>query len=251
MGRGVSGEGLWGRIALVRGLRRGPRSLRGARRVRPVFAVAMACMVLGAPQAGALGRDDGHGRDIPDLALVIAGGSGRTVVLRSGQRDFARIWQLLGPMNVGTEKVPDAWARGRYPKVRATVVWGLTGIGGWPYTDRAPGGDVGIERQDQVFLAEDGTPWVRTDPAPDVADDDVRWHRATRSVFAEVNRSGLFGAAPAPPADEGPSAVRWGVWGLGTGLALGVGGTLLVRRTAARREGAGPPREPRQELIDL
>ncbi|MEU9366061.1 hypothetical protein AB0D78_17945 [Streptomyces avermitilis] len=212
----------------------------------------MALMVLGAPQAGALGRDAGRGRDIPDLALVIAGGSGRTVVLRSGERDFARIWQLLGPMNVGTEQVPDAWARGRYPKVRATVVWGLTGIGGWPYTDRAPGGDVGIERQDQVFLAEDGTPWVRTDPAPDVADDDVRWHRATRAVFAEVDRSGLFGAAPAAPAHEDPAAAaRWAVSGLGAGLVLGAGGTLLARRAAARREGAGPPREPRQELIDL
>ncbi|MGW0289715.1 hypothetical protein [Streptomyces tuirus] len=35
------------------------------------------------------------------------------------------------------------------------------------------------------------------------------------------------------------------------GLAAGAGGTVLVRRAAARRE-AGPPRgEPRQVLVDL
>ncbi|MGW4757131.1 hypothetical protein [Streptomyces chartreusis] len=43
----------------------------------------------------------------------------------------------------------------------------------------------------------------------------------------------------------------WALAGLAVGFAAGVGGTLLIRRAAARPE-AGPPRqEPRQELIDL
>ncbi|MFE1946551.1 hypothetical protein [Streptomyces massasporeus] len=45
--------------------------------------------------------------------------------------------------------------------------------------------------------------------------------------------------------------VRWAVTAGALGLAAGAGGTLLIRRAAARRE-AGPPREePRQVLIDL
>ncbi|WP_425276354.1 hypothetical protein [Streptomyces carpinensis] len=191
---------------------------------------------------------------LPDVALVVAGGSGRTTVLRSGESGFARLWQLLQPTDTGTEPVREAWAEGRYPAVRLTVVWGLTGVGGWPQTDRAPGGDVAMERQDQLFLAEDGTPWVRSDPAPDVADDDLRWHRAPRTVFEQLERAGLLGEK-GEPATGGRSGsvterVRWAAAGLGAGI----GGSLLlhrIRRAAARRE-AGPPREePRQQLIDL
>lgn len=124
-------------------------------------------------------------------------------------------------------------------------------------TNRAPGGDVAVERQDQLLVAEDGTPWVRSDPAPDVADDDIRWHRAPRSVFERLDRAGWLGEpgvgalagadGPAPAGD----AVWWALPGLAVGFAAGVGGTLAIRRAAAR-PGAGPPREePRQQLIDL
>ncbi|MFF3909096.1 hypothetical protein ACFYZJ_24645 [Streptomyces sp. NPDC001848] len=187
-------------------------------------------------------------RDIPDLALVVAGDSGRTTTLRSGERRFALLWQLLAPTETRTDRVPQAWQRGRYPRARATVVWALTGIGGWPYTRRAPGGDVAIERQDQVFLAEDGVAWVRSDPAPDVTDDDVRWRRVPKDVFEQLERDGLFGAAPAAPGGGLPDDLRWAAVGLGAGLALGAGGTLAVRRRAAARGVAEPPR---QELIDL
>ncbi|MFC3578379.1 hypothetical protein ACFOZ0_35000 [Streptomyces yaanensis] len=185
-------------------------------------------------------------KDIPDLALVVANS---TVTLRSGDREFALLWQLLSPTEGGTERVPEAWEEGRYPRVRATVVWGLTGIGGWPYTRRAPGGDIAIERQDQVFVAPDGAVWVRSDPRPDVADDDIRWRRAPRGVFERLEKSGLFGR-PAAAAEDGSSdSLRWGAAGLGAGLALGAGGTYAVRRAAARRDGLPP--EPRHELIDL
>ncbi|AVH61207.1 hypothetical protein C4B68_15445 [Streptomyces dengpaensis] len=193
--------------------------------------------------------------DTPDLALVVAGDTGRTTTLHAGEEDFIRFWRLLSPQFTGTERVPDAWAEGRYPKVLTTVIWGLTGVGGWPQTSRAPGGDVAIERQDQVLLAADGTPWVRSDPSPDVEDDDIRWHRAPRWLFDDMAvRGDLFGSPSDPVAASQQDAAGRGEWaipGLAAGLVLGVGGTLLIRGAAARREAAGPLREPRQELIDL
>ena len=194
-------------------------------------------------------------RDIPDLALVVAGDSGRTETWHSGESSFARLWTLLQPTYAGTERVPQKWEAGRYPAVRITVVWGLTGVGGWPSTNRAPGGDVAVEREDQLFVASDGTPWVRTDPAPEVADDDIRWHRAPRPVFAQWERAGLLGEVGSAGGEVGDGAGSAGPAGpvgwAAAGGAGGVGGTLLIRRAAARRE-AGPPREePRQELIDL
>lgn len=215
-------------------------------------------VVLGAPAALASAPGATAARaDTPDMAVVVAAGTGHTTLLHSGDRDFALLWRLLAPRFTGTERVPDAWAAGDYPAARATVIWGMTGVGGWPQTSRAPGGDVALEREDQVFLASDGTPWVRSDPSPDVADDDVRWHRAPRSVFDRlVERGGPFGpgtpAVPAAERDTGPAvSAKWAAAGLAVGLLVGAGGTRLIRRAAARHDTAGPPREPRQELIDL
>ncbi|WP_247197808.1 hypothetical protein [Streptomyces sp. GESEQ-35] len=235
------------------------------RRLAALAPVPMALALFTAPAVAA----PGPGGDIPDLAIVTVSGTGRTTVLRSGEREFADLWQLLQPTYIGTERVPDAWFEdGRYPPVRIIVVWGMTGIGGWPQSNRPPGGDVALQRQDQLFLAGDGTPWVRSDPAPDVQDDDIRWHRAPRSVFADLNRTGLLGtvddgaALDTGSAEDGAGRagdtpvqgsgdVWWALPGLAVGFVTGVGGTLLIRRAAAGHE-AGPPRDgPRQELIDL
>ncbi|MCX5278655.1 hypothetical protein [Streptomyces sp. NBC_00198] len=210
----------------------------------------------GSEGLGTAAGSEGLGKgDSPDLALVIAGDTGRTVTLHSGDRDFGRLWRLLAPRFTGTEQVPDAWAHGDYPAVRATVVWGLTGVGGWPQTARAPGGDVAVERQDQVFLARDGTPWVRTDVSPDVVDDDIRWHRAPRSLFGQLARDGkLFGPQRAAPVSTGRAArerAEWALAGVAAGLLMGAGIPWCRRRAATRRENAGSPREPRQELVDL
>ncbi|MFI6930100.1 hypothetical protein [Streptomyces sp. NPDC050287] len=220
--------------------------------------MALVVGLFGVPVAGAAAR--GPDREVPDVAVVVVGGTGRTTAVRSGEAEFDRIWTLLRPRYTGTQRVPEDWAEGRYPPVRMTVMWGLTGVGGWPQTDAAPGGDVAMVREDQLFVAGDGTPWVRTDPAPDVSDDDIRWHRASRSVFEEMSRAGLPGGegngAVGDTADGGDGGWAAGgfwsdAWGLALGFAAGVGGTLLIRRAAAR-PGAGPPREePRQELIDL
>lgn len=237
------------------GLRLGPR---GALSALAPIALALAA-VSGAPAADAATPSPrGAGADRPDLAMVVTGGTGRTEAVRADEPYFARLWELLQPTYTGTERVPDSWQVGRYPPARITVVWGLTGVGGWPRTNSAPGGDVAVERQDQLFLTGDGTPWVRTDPAPEREDDDIRWHRAQRTVFDRLDRAGLLGGAGEgrPGGGHGGEGadshgVWWAVPGLAVGFAAGVGGTRLIRRAAAR-PGAGPPREePRQELIDL
>ena len=259
---------------------RGWRGSRARVRVAAVCPAVVAVALCGMPAAvasdgtAAAAQEQGQGQDVPDLAMIIAGGTGQTTVLRSGEPAFARLRQLLRPTYARTERVPDDWVEGRYPAVDFTVVWALTGVGGWPQTQRPPGGDVAVERQDQLFVAADGTPWIRSDPAPAVQDDDIRWHRAPRSVYVQLEQervlSGLGdGAAGAGRGERGTGrgggtagqratgqgADRGGAWwavpGTALGLAVGAGGTLLIRRAAAR-QGAGPPREePRQELIDL
>ncbi|MET9253446.1 hypothetical protein [Streptomyces sp. NPDC003717] len=187
----------------------------------------------------------------PDVAVVVYPDTGRTASWHAGEPDFDRLRDLLDPSYAGTEPVPPAWTDpdGGSPPARLTVLWGLTGVGGWPQTSSAPGGDVAMLRQDQLVVAGDGTPWVRTDPAPETADDDIRWHRASRTAYDRAEASGVLGERPEPPnGDDGP---REAFWWAAAGLVAGVGGTLLARRAAARRD-AGPPRgEPRHELIDL
>jgi hypothetical protein len=124
-----------------------------------------------------------------------------------------------------------------------------------------------LQRHDQLFLAEDGTPWVRSDLAPDVEDEDIRWHRAPRTIYTQMDRAGLLGepvkrvaeVLPAPggstgdlSAAEESGPVQGGVWWAAGGLILGLGGSHVIRRAAARREAGPPPREePLHELIDL
>ncbi|MET9966830.1 hypothetical protein ABZZ80_13170 [Streptomyces sp. NPDC006356] len=232
--------------------------LGGAARLTLLLAVS-AVLVLWGAAATALAVPAGR-PDVPDVAMVVAGGTGGTTATRSGEQSFARLWQLLQPTYVGTERVPEGWVEGRHPPIRITVTWGLTGIGGWPQTNRPPGGDVAVQRQDQLFVAEDGTPWVRSDLAPELEDDDIRWHRAPRSVFERLDLEELVGVSKdelsrATTVEARSGSVvgnaGWAVAGLAVGFATGVGGTLLIRRAAAL-PGAGPPREePRQELIDL
>ncbi|GGW30498.1 hypothetical protein GCM10010503_02610 [Streptomyces lucensis JCM 4490] len=107
-----------------------------------------------------------------------------------------------------------------------------------------------VERLDQLFLAADGTVWVRTDPAPDVEDDDIRWHRARRDVYDRAEREGLLGAPGRPVTREVRGSGVPLSWAAGA-PAAGVAGTLLARRAVARRRTGPPRREPRQELIDL
>ncbi|MFJ9178840.1 hypothetical protein [Streptomyces sp. NPDC102360] len=203
--------------------------------------VAVLLLWAGAGVAHARPTNPG-GMDVPDLALVIAGGTGHTVTVRAEDRDFAGLERLTTDFDTVTERVPESWQEGRFPRVVATVVWGLTGVGGWPQTHRAPGGDTVVERQDQLFYAEDGTPWIRTDPAVDVNDDDLRWHRAPRALVDHLTRSGVFPTAPSEPTDRSP----W--WWGAAGLAVGLTTSATAWRLRARPR---HPHEPRQELVDL
>ncbi|MGW0568704.1 hypothetical protein [Streptomyces tauricus] len=74
----------------------------------------------------------------------------------------------------------------------------------------------------------------------------------TRSVHERVERRQLFGSGPVVAGTGGRAwwAVPGLAAGLTAGLVLGSGGTPLICRAAAGRE-PRPPREPRQELIDL
>ena len=223
-----------------------------------------AVTLLGLPVAGAAAQPVGG--DPPDIGLVV-NSKGGTTAMRSGENRFARLWQLLQPTYTGTEHVPGAWVKGGYPPVRITVVWGLAGTGSRPQTSGQAGGETVLQRHDQLFLAEDGTPWVRSDLAPDVEDDDIRWHRAPRTIYTQMDRAGLLGepvnrvaeVLPTPggptgglSASEGSGPVQGGVWWAAGGLILGLGGSRAIRRAAARREAGPPPHEePLAELIDL
>ncbi|MFE1292045.1 hypothetical protein [Streptomyces sp. NPDC058751] len=181
--------------------------------------------------------------DSPDIVLTVAGDTGLPTTMHSGDPDFGRLWRLLSPRYTGPKKTPDEWADGRLPAPQVTVIWGVTN----------PGGDVSIERQDQVFLTADGAPWVRSNLAPDLVGGDFRWHRAPLSVFAELLKEGkLFGSgSPTSAVRVALDPAAWAVPGLAAGLALGVGATWFVRRATVRRVNTEPLREPRQELVEV
>ncbi|WP_328671029.1 hypothetical protein [Streptomyces sp. NBC_00328] len=194
--------------------------------------------------------------DSPDVALTIAGDTGRTTTLHNEDPDFARLWRLLSPRYTGTEKAPDGWKDGHLPEPQATVIWGVTGPGdGTQTAHRTPDGDVTIERQDQVYLALDGTPWVQSNLSPDSMNHDIRWHPAPRSVFDELMKDGrLFGSGSAgSTASVELDPAFWAVPGLAAGVALGAGAAWFISHAAvrARRENAGPLLGPHQELIEL
>ncbi|MGY0069325.1 hypothetical protein ACWZEH_21560 [Streptomyces sp. QTS137] len=109
-----------------------------------------------------------------------------------------------------------------------------------------------VPREDRFLVAGDGTPWTRTDPAPDVTDDDILRRRAPRRVHDRLEDDGFLGEEPEPAAFGGDGARAGGVvWWAGRGARGGAARTLLTRRGAVRRRG-GPPRgEPRQEPIGI
>ncbi len=162
--------------------------------------VVLSAGVTGAAGASAAGPEPPD--DEPDVAVVVWPGVGRTASWHAGEVGLDRLRSLLDPSSTVTERAPEAWTRDDRPAVRFTVLWGLTGVGGWPRTRRAPGGDVAMPRQDQFFTDRDGTPWVRTDPAPGVADDDIRRHRVPPEVYARLADDGFVGTA-APGAGQG------------------------------------------------
>ncbi|MFJ9126174.1 hypothetical protein ACIRJS_18970 [Streptomyces sp. NPDC102340] len=226
----------------------------GGLRWARVLLVVVALLVAGAPSAHARPTQPGTGMDVPDLAVVIApgAGAGPSVALHNEDRNFARLERLTTGFDTVTERVPDAWEDGDFPPVAATVIWGLTGVAGWPETHSAPGTDTVIERQDQLIFAKDGTPWIRTDPMVDVNDDDLRWHHASRPLVDQLTRAGVFPTTA--PSGERPTrdpSWWWGLAGVAVGLAVGLATAAALWRIRTRPRAPRDPRGPRQQLVDL
>ncbi|MET8469889.1 hypothetical protein ABZY90_27700 [Streptomyces sp. NPDC006422] len=217
----------------------------GGLRWAATVVLVVALLLAAAPGARARPTNPG-GMDIPDLAVVIAPGAaaGPSVAVHDDDPEFAALERLTTGFDTVTERVPESWQEGHFPPVVATVVWGLTGVGGWPQTHRAPGTDTVIERQDQLIVADDGTPWIRTDPAVDVTDDDLRWHRASPKLVDRLTEAGLL---PTPPPQDDDATTPW--WWALAGLATGL--TAAAALWHIRSRGPREPREPRQELVDL
>lgn len=225
--------------------------------------MTLTLMVWGASSASAGG---------PTSVLVTSPTSGQATARYYSDKDYDKLAQLLGPSGTGTrDKPPEADLS---VASQINVTWLAHDISPW--------------RLDRIFPVESGprTVWIHT--AADVPENlNGHWHRADhpaelRALLAKMGvtgkasdkgRSGIppapwqsEDATAAPEADTGTVAVRaslpdaaddgWTHWwwtlpGVAAGIALGSGGTLLIRRAAARRD-AGPPREePHQELIDL
>ncbi|MYT68654.1 MULTISPECIES: hypothetical protein [unclassified Streptomyces] len=213
-------------------------------------AVSAAVLLVLVTGGSAQARPVGPGSaDVPDLAVVIAPGAeaGPSVSLHYEDPDFARLERLTAEFDAVTEPVPSEWDDGDFPPVEATIVWGMTGVGGWPETRRAPGTDTAIERQDQLVVAADGTPWIRTDPMVDVNDDDLRWHRVSPALVTELRRAGVF---PPERADAHGGVPLWDrvLWALG-GLLVGLAAAAWWFRGRLPRFPGRVPREPRQQLV--
>ncbi|WP_329118340.1 hypothetical protein [Streptomyces sp. NBC_01465] len=205
-------------------------------RAATLTALVCAAVVVFAPGAATAAQR------APDLALVVPEGGGRPLTLTTRDPDFAALSRMMQPRYARTERLPEGFS----PTVRATVVWGLSGVGGWPQTERPPGGDAAFEGQDQVMAADDPadtTVWVRSDLSVDVDDDDIRWHQVPAGVLDLLAKHHLLGPDRPPAHPDRGGTDGW--WWLIPGLAAGYGASVLVRRQLAQ------PEEPQHQLIDL
>ncbi|MFD9001368.1 hypothetical protein ACFV0T_10420 [Streptomyces sp. NPDC059582] len=208
----------------------------------------------------------------PTSVLVTSPGSGKATARYYSDKEYDKLAQLLGPSGTGTRDKPPEADLSLASQINVT--WLAHDISPW--------------RLDRVFPVESGprAVWIHT--AANVPENlNGYWHRADHpvelrallekmGVAGKASGAGYSGIPPAPwqsqdatatpEADTGTVTVQasvpgagddgWAHWwwtlpGLAAGIALGSGGTLLIRRAAARRA-AGPPREePHQELIDL
>ncbi|GAB3005765.1 hypothetical protein GCM10023080_084300 [Streptomyces pseudoechinosporeus] len=227
------------------------------------LAAALALVLTGASAAVAGG---------PTSVLLASPSSGETASLYSSDEEYMRLRDLLpqegGDLKRLQEKPPDLDSIGR----RINITWMIHDVTPWRVDMVHPDvtGSRSVWILTQLKLAPDGSK-----PPKEV------WHRAEkpdelRSLLTDLSvmskhpegtnpDSGPKDAsddtsAAVPPDAEETSATTaaigaddgtdwwWAIPGLAAGLALGSGGGLLIRRA---QHDSGPPREPRQELIDL
>ncbi|MFF7448595.1 MULTISPECIES: hypothetical protein [unclassified Streptomyces] len=232
-----------------------------------VWATALGFTLWGAGSAAAGG---------PTSVLIVSPESTETASLYYSDREYDVLQRLLGAVGRGTAgKPPEAdlvtgpqinvtWMLHDvtpyrvdrvYPAVDSKAVWihtaanrGASTNGSWHRADQPAAlrdllKDLGVTGK----ASSAGGSAVEYPPPWDTDGTDGTAPEATESARAAAQ-------ARQPGAGSGASGATdwwWSLPGLTVGCAAGVGGTLLIRRVADRRE-AGPPREePRQELIDL
>ncbi|MFF5361341.1 hypothetical protein ACFY4I_18415 [Streptomyces scabiei] len=245
--------------------------MHGLRRLTAAGALltALALLLLGAPPAAAGG---------PSSVLLVSPTSHRTASLYGTEKRYDLLERLLAPVGSALEgsreKAPDwgpedTW--GDQVGDMVTVMW-LSHERPW--------------RVDRLYLSTPDTKdvWIHTDvetTQDTAASGDGVWHKAKESeelrallrgfgvlretpggagqgtdsaeeligVGADPDEK-VTGARAAADAPEPAEQARWAISALVLGLVLGSGGATLLLRRAAARHGSGPPRGPRQELLD-
>ncbi|MEV0217911.1 hypothetical protein [Streptomyces sp. NPDC050704] len=222
--------------------------------------VALGLVLLSAPTATAGG---------PTSVLVVSPESAQGAALYYSEKEYEELERLLGKPGSGLrEESGLTEGSGR----QINVTWMLHDVSPWRvdrvYLDSPRGDDVWIHTATQVPESMNGYWHKAGQPA------EIRALFKKLGVLGEASGNGAGAIYPAPwqtgDASAAPTAPEsaerprttaaaatddgtdwwWAIPGLAAGLAVGSGGTLLVRRTAARRE-PEPPQESRQELIDL
>lgn len=246
------------------------RGLRQLTAMVGALMTAFALLLLGAPPSAAGG---------PTSVLLASPTSHRTASLHGTQEEYGRLEKLLAPAGSALDQ-----SREEAPE------WGEEGIWGEQSSDMVNvtwmAHDVTPWRVDRVHTAAKDTQnvWIHTTlgmGGATGAPGNGVWHRAKQpeelrklllglGVLGDASGDRAQGELPStdapaePRADTGEriagdkaatsapdlaDSARWAIPALGLGLLLGSGATLLLRRAAARHE-SGPPRGPRQELID-
>ncbi|MBD9723062.1 hypothetical protein [Streptomyces caniscabiei] len=256
---------------------RGPRQLTAA---MGALLTALALVLLGAPPSAAGG---------PTSVLLVSPTSQRTASLYGTHEEYDDLERLLaragGELDRSREKAPE-WGREEIWGERiggiVSVTWMLHDVTPWRLdrvytaapdtkgiwihttllTGEEPSGSPGAgvwhraKQPDQLRRLLSGLEIVgptRSDPAPGAPEQDEP--PAGDATAGTAGASGTAGAAAEVRSAAGPpgpaDGAHWAIPALALGLLLGAGGATALLRRAAARNGSGPPREPRQELLDV
>ncbi|MDX3644556.1 hypothetical protein [Streptomyces sp. MB09-02B] len=260
----------------MRGLRQLTAMVGGLAMVRGLL-TAVALVLLGAPPSAAGG---------PTSVLLVSPTSQRTASLYGTQEEYGDLEKLLAPagsaLDRSREKAPE-WGReeiwGERISDMVSVTWMIHDVTPWRldrvYTAAPDTKDIWIHTTlgtgEEVLGAPGAGVWHRAKQPDqlrklltglgilgaspgDPASDALARDEPSSSDTAGGTAAGTAGAA----VDAGAAAdvpgltdhAHWAIPALALGLLAGSGGAMLLLRRAAARNGSGPPREPRQELLD-
>lgn len=238
---------------------------------------AWVLVLLGAPPSAAGG---------PTSVLLVSPTSQRTASLYGTREEYGDLESFLAPaggeLDRSREEAPE-WGREEIGGERigdmVSVTWMLHDVTPWRldrvYTAAPDTKDIWIHTTlitgEEVLGAPGAGVWHRAkqpdqlrrlltgleilgatpgDPGPGalVRDEPSAGHATGGTAAGSAGT-----AADVRAATDAPGAAdraHWAIPALALGLLLGSGGATLLLRRAAGRNGSGPPREPRQELLD-